>query len=236
MKEKIYEFRVVILIFFIGAILFGASKFVCKVVDTSNFNARSELADIQNKTASLNTASTNVLHQTKPYPFTGGVSLDGKTPGLDRVRWKEDAITFNEWVSDAFTYADSFEYTEHRKKYLGLLGETHPFMTNIMEPYEAKYGYLVSENYQVDDGTHISMMIKSMESYVDGIYDLNNDGVYETYSYITIITVDCNNYQLDHKGNPYQYQDIGKHFIVTYMIDDEGNIKDFQASPELQHV
>lgn len=232
MKEKLYEFRFIILIVVIGLTLSGVVKFVVKSTNNENLNARSELASINNKISTINTQKQDELHVTKPYPLQGGVSIDGKTAGLDRNRWKTDTETFNAWVSNAFNYTNSLEYAEHRAEYIEKLGETNDFLVYIMEPYEAKYGYLSSETQRVDDGTHISMQLKSMKSYVKGIYDLDNDGTYETYNYITIITVDSTNYAIGSNGAPYQVQKNDRFFVLTYMMDDKGEITGFRAVPQ----
>ena len=232
MKEKLHEFRFIILIAVIGLTLLGVVKFVAKATDNDNLNARSELAAINNKISTVDTKKQDELHVTKPYPLQGGVSIDGKTAGLDRNRWRTDTEKFNKWVSNAFNYTNSLEYAEHRAEYIEKLGETDDFLVYIMEPYEAKYGYLTNEGQQIDDGTHISMQLKSMKSYVKGIYDLDDDGIYETYDYVTIITVDSTNYAINSEGAPYQVQKNDRFFVLTYMMDDKGEITGFRAVPQ----
>lgn len=204
MKEKIIEFKYVILTLVICLVVLGISKLVCSVTDGQYATASEDLSLIRNKISSINTQTSKEVHVTKPF-----------TDGLDKERWKTDNHIIYDWVADAFTFNNADEYNEHRKKYISLLGETNQFLTEVLVPYEAVYSDMKWEGDFLDDGTNISSSITSLKSYV---VDIGEDN---SYTYLAVLERTSAN----SKGTS-----ISDNILLTYSIDVDGNVSNFHAA------
>lgn len=204
-KEKIIEFKSVIITLVIGLILIGVTKFVGSTFDSRLEDIKNQLSSVNNQISSINMMSAKEVVVVKP--FEGGFSPVQKA--------KDDEIIYN-YILDAFTFSDSYEYNEHRAKYVELLGETNQFVIDILPPYEAVYGEMGWETQgPVDDGTRISSSMKTLHSFVSNI---QYDG---SYQYFTIVT---RNY-VSSSGHSEQ-----SNVYLTYTIDSDGNVIDFTSA------
>lgn len=204
MKEKIIEFKSVIITLVICLAILGISKLICSLTDNQYTSASETLSQIRNQISSINTQTSKEVHVTKPF-----------TDGLDKERWKNDNNTIYSWVADAFTFNNSTEYNEHRNKYLELLGPTHQFLTEILVPYEAVYADMKWEQDIIDDGTNIKSSITSLKSYV---VDIGSDN---GYTYLAI---------LERTSTASSGSSRSDNIVLTYTIDADGNVSNFRAA------
>lgn len=206
MKEKINEFKIVIFTLVIGVLLVLVTNFFSSIMEKQNADVRNQLSSVNNQISSIDMMAAK--EETVVRPFEGGLDVYKKA--------SDDEIIYN-YVYEAFTFSDSYEYNENRQKYVDLLGETNHFVVNVMPPYEAVYSDMGWETDTLDDGTQIRSSMSSLHSFV---VDIRDDGSYE---YFTIV----NRQYIASSG----FSSVSNVYL-TYVIDTDGNVLDFTAATQ----
>lgn len=135
------------------------------------------------------------------------------TTGLNENRWHSDDTKMLEWVKPAFTFNSPDEYNKNRDLFIQRLGPDDSFVKDIMPPFIQGVTVYTNEEQNIDEGDKLNMEVRSFTSYVKSIDEENG-----IYSYVAFVVTSSSN------KNGYTGEST---VIMTYSMDEEGNVSDF---------
>ena len=213
-----HKYLLLAILVFLVLLMFGGS--VQSTAEEQVASVERQLASINNEIAQYDSQKHEVQYVTKHIDH-----------GLDTARWKSDDNIAAKWIEPAFSWRNSSEYIEHRDLYINRLSATDPFVTSFMAAYVPQYQTQHNENGNIDDGTHISCMVTSFNSYITKIDE--DTGV---YSYVAVLRCTTSiPVEYDYKGalqgsGNFNTAGVENTVILTYDMDASGVLSNFTAA------